>query len=50
VIEAYSRSATIGGIEEASACGFAVNKGQIGIALRTLAAGRWSAYTIDRWD
>ena len=49
-IEAYSRSAKMGGRDAASACGYHVGKGKIGCSLRALVSGAWSAYTIDRWD
>ena len=46
-IEAYSKAGTLGGAEQASACGLAVR----GAALRvTLQAGTVASYTIDRWD
>lgn len=50
VIEAYSRKAQIAGRDEASACGYAVNKGEIGIVLRVVTDGRSQDYIIDRWD
>lgn len=49
-IEAYSKMAQFEGREEASACGYHVGKGQLGIRLRVLSAGRWSGYSIDRFD
>ena len=52
-IEAYSRSASIGGRESASACGYDVRK-EAGVSprcdLRVLASGNWNRYRIDRWD
>jgi hypothetical protein len=50
VIESYSRSAAIQGREQASACGFGIHKGAIGVRLRVQVSGKWSDYTIDRWD
>jgi hypothetical protein len=49
-IEAYSKSAVLGGYEEASACGYCFGKGAIGVRLRIFAFGAWSEYKIDRWD
>jgi hypothetical protein len=50
-IEAYSRTAQIGGRAEASACGHSVNnKGALPQPLRVLTAGAWREYRIDRWD
>lgn len=50
-IEAYSRSAKIGGREEASACGYHVGKGRVeGCLLRVRNSGAWNSYRIDRWD
>lgn len=49
-IESYSKTATISGVEEGSACGYGISNGSIGITLRVKAAGAWSAYRIDRWD
>lgn len=49
-IEAYSRSAILGGREEASACGYHIGKGSADCVLRTFVAGSWTPYRIDRWD
>lgn len=52
-IEAYSRSATLGGRGEASACGlgFGPQQEQHGyFMLRVLAGNAWTEYRIDRWD
>ena len=52
-IEAYSRSATLAGAEEASACGVMVSPGpgrDWDVTLRVTAAGRVQAYKLDRWD
>ena len=50
-IEAYSRSAKIGGRAEASACGYDLRKSPDSrAAVRVLNNGRWTAYKIDRWD
>ena len=50
VIEAYSRTAPLSGIEQASACGYDVRKGAADCLLRTFASGAWAAHRIDRWD
>lgn len=50
VIEAYSRTATMGGREEASACGLHLGKQRIGYTLRVTSRGNVATYTIDRWD
>lgn len=50
-IEAYSKSAVLGGRESASACGFDIRKGsQWTAAVRVFASSGWAEYTIDRWD
>lgn len=49
-IEAYSRQATIGGRHSASACGYAMQPGPIGVGLVVTSAGRRARYLIDRWD
>lgn len=49
-IEAYSRSATLSGREQASACGYDIRKSSADCTLRVLANGGWSTYKIDRWD
>jgi hypothetical protein len=50
VIEAYSHSAALSGVDQASACGYGMHKGVIDVTLRALSNGRWTAYRIDRWD
>lgn len=50
VIEAYSRSAVLGGYESASACGVRVEKGSFSILLRVKTALGVSHYNLDRWD
>jgi hypothetical protein len=49
-VEAYSKSAALGGREEASACGYIIGGGVIGATLRAKIGGAWSSYRIDRWD
>lgn len=49
-VEAYSKAATLGGVEEGSACGYGINKGRIDCSIRVTAAGRVTTYKIDRWD
>jgi hypothetical protein len=49
-IEAYSRTAVLGGAEEASACGLLIS-GNSGVRLRaTMKSGAVMAVRIDRWD
>ncbi|KVT95576.1 hypothetical protein WL77_11970 [Burkholderia ubonensis] len=53
VIEAYSRSASIAGVDEASACGLLLQKQSRytpGHRVRVAAKGATLEYTIDRWD
>lgn len=52
VIEAYSRSARLGGREQASACGLMLHKGaDCSVHLRVRGASRvWIEYRVDRWD
>lgn len=51
VIERYSRTAKIGGRDEASACGVMFDKaGSWNARLRVLSAGSWSEYNLDRFD
>lgn len=52
VIEAHSRSAQMGGLEEGSAIGFDMrqNGGGYPVLLRVTSAGRSQTYKIDRWD
>lgn len=52
VIEAHSRSAQMGGLEDGSAIGIDVRQGGGGypVLLRVTAAGRSQTYKIDRWD
>lgn len=49
-IEAYSRSAALGGRDEASACGYDIRKNAADCLLRVFANGGVSTYRIDRWD
>lgn len=49
-IEAYSRSATLGDREQASACGYDIRKSAADCVLRSFANGAWTSYRIDRWD
>lgn len=49
-IEAYSKHAEIGGVGDASACGYGIGKGKMDIRVRSFASGAWSEYRIDRWD
>lgn len=51
VIEAYSKSATLAGKEQASAAGIMPSKGQPwDIHLRVVGGGRSAEYRLDRWD
>jgi hypothetical protein len=52
VIEAYSRTAKLGGAAEASACGIMLGEsGSREVVVRvTSTAGVSTTYTIDRWD
>lgn len=50
-IEAYSKTAVLGGREEASACGLAIGKGGTGSPIfRATVDGRTAEYELDRWD
>lgn len=49
-IEAYSKAATLHGLEEASACGYLINPKHAGVRLRVHAHGAHADYLIDRWD
>lgn len=51
-VEAYSRSARVGGADQASACGMDLRKSGFsrGFNLRVFSANAWSDYHIDRWD
>lgn len=52
-MEAFARSATIAGREQASACGLAIRKGQRGGEVRVRVTSRSGArvvYCVDRWD
>jgi hypothetical protein len=49
-VEAYSKHAELTGRSEASACGLSISKEQAMCDLRTLVAGQWTTYRIDRWD
>lgn len=51
VIEAYSRANDLEGMEQASACGLLLGKGDRSMAhLRVTSAGQTTEYKIDRWD
>lgn len=49
-IEAYSKSAIIGGKESASACGLMITSKSADCQLRAFVNGAWNGYHIDRWD
>jgi hypothetical protein len=49
-IEAYSRTAVIGGRERASACGLGIGPQTANVRLRVTTSGRAAEYLIDRWD
>lgn len=49
-IESYSKSATLGGREAASACGITMGPGSNPLQLRALIKGAWNRYVIDRLD
>jgi hypothetical protein len=53
-IEAYSQRGKLSGIEEATACGYDIRKGNLELSttplLRVSAQGAESDYRIDRWD
>lgn len=49
VVEAYSRTAVLGGREMAAA-GYDIRKGAADCTLRAFAGGAWTCYRIDRWD
>jgi hypothetical protein len=51
-IEAFSKSKTLGGIENATACGVALQKasGSWGYTFRVTAKGTRLLYKVDRWD
>lgn len=49
VVEAYSRTATLGGREQAAA-GYDIRKSAAECVLRAFAGGAWTSYRIDRWD
>ena len=51
VIEAHSRSLTIAGLDEASACGIDLRKGdRWSCRVRVTTAGARALYDLDRWD
>ncbi len=50
VIEAYSRTATISGAEDATACGYDLRRSDAACLLRSFDGKAWTRYTIDRWD
>lgn len=49
-VEAYSKSAELGGRSEASACGLGLQSDTARCELRALIRGAWNRYSIDRWD
>lgn len=50
-IEAYSKSAVLQGIGEASACGICMdNKGNCNLIFRVTSGGQQISYKLDRWD
>lgn len=49
-IEAFSRGQTIGGREQASACGYDIRKDAAATMLRAQVNGGWQEFRIDRWD
>lgn len=49
-IEAFSKSAQIGGREEGSACGYSLQKANAACTLRVFSGGAHSDYRLDRWD
>lgn len=49
-IEAYSKSAVIGGLDEASACGIGFGGEGLKAPIRVTAGGATTEYLIDRWD
>ena len=49
-IEAYSRTAEIGGRDEASACGYDIGKSSASCLLRVRSDLGITSYRIDRWD
>jgi hypothetical protein len=48
-IEAYSKSAVISGVNEASACGLGIDENSTNTRVRVKVGGVWTDYTIDRW-
>lgn len=50
VIEAHSRSGTLSGKSQATACGYDFRKSGAAGELVALKAGAWNRYKIDRWD
>lgn len=50
-IEAYSRSAVLQGVDEASACGIGLGKGgNYNLTFRVTSNGQQISYKLDRWD
>lgn len=50
-VEAYSKTAKVGGRETASVCGYSLGKAaDHQIKLRVFSNGAWTPYRIDRWD
>lgn len=50
VIEAYSKTATIAGMDQPHAAGLSLEQGGSSVALRVWVDGRMYPITIDRWD
>lgn len=48
-IEAYSKSAVISGVNEASACGLGIGENSANTRVRVKVGGVWTDYMIDRW-
>lgn len=49
-VEAYSKSAILGGREEGSACGYDIRKSGADCQLRVFSGGVWQRFNVDRWD
>lgn len=50
-IEAHSKAGKIEGVEQATACGIGMSKGNAtNLRFRVLSKGVETTYTIDRWD
>lgn len=50
VVEAYSKTAKMQGLLEASACGYDLRKNSCNALLRVWSGTAWTSYKIDRWD